>query len=34
MDHFDFQNEFKDFDIDKTRMAFDKWLEEQGVFDE
>lgn len=34
MDHFDFQKEFKDFDIDKTRMAFDKWLEEQGVFDE
>ena len=34
MDHFDFLNEFKDFDIDKTRMAFDKWLEEQGVFDE
>ena len=34
MDHFDFQNEFKDFDIDKTRMAFDKWLEEQCVFDE
>lgn len=34
MDHFDFQIEFKDFDIDKTRMAFDKWLEEQGVFDE
>lgn len=34
MDHFDFQNEFKDFDIDKTRMAFDNWLEEQGVFDE
>ena len=34
MDHFKFENEFKDFDIDKTRMAFDKWLEEQGVFDE
>ena len=34
MDHFDFQKEFKDFDIDKTRMAFDKWLEEQGIFDE
>lgn len=34
MDHFDFQKESKDFDIDKTRMAFDKWLEEQGVFDE
>ena len=34
MNHFDFQKEFKDFDIDKTRMAFDKWLEEQGVFDE
>lgn len=34
MDHSDFQKEFKDFDIDKTRMAFDKWLEEQGVFDE
>lgn len=34
MDHFDFQKEFKDFDIDKTRMAFDNWLEEQGVFDE
>lgn len=34
MDHFDFQKEFKDFDIDKTRTAFDKWLEEQGVFDE
>lgn len=32
MDHFKFENEFKDFDIDKTRMAFDKWLEEQGVF--
>ena len=34
LDHFKFENEFKDFDIDKTRMAFDKWLEEQGVFDE
>lgn len=34
MDHFKFENEFKDFDINKTRMAFDKWLEEQGVFDE
>lgn len=34
MDHFKFENEFKNFDIDKTRMAFDKWLEEQGVFDE
>lgn len=34
MDHFKFENEFKDFDIDKTRMAFDEWLEEQGVFDE
>lgn len=34
MDHFKFENEFKDFDIDKTRMAFDKWLEEQDVFDE
>lgn len=34
LDHFKFENEFKDFDIDKTRMAFDSWLEEQGVFDE
>lgn len=34
MNHFKFENEFKDFDINKTRMAFDKWLEEQGVFDE
>ena len=37
MDHFNYENiqkEIKDFDIDKTRMALEKWLEEQGVFDE
>ena len=37
MDHINFdsiKNEIKDFDIDESRKAFEKWLEEQGIIHE
>ena len=37
MDHINFdsiKNEIKDFDIDESRKAFEKWLEEQGIINE
>lgn len=37
IDHFNFEKieqETKDFDIKKTREAFEQWLKKQGIFDE